>query len=122
MSKTIYRAEYALWDDVPQRERVTFADIVAQYPEHFGHGDYQRELMERRVKPRCWGAVCPSTFYGKYMPCATKALKGQRLCKKHGGVTPTPQPVDVTGLGRLLLNDYGRACWEAGYQAGRSAG
>lgn len=122
VERTIYRSEYALWDDVPQHERVTFADIEARYPAKLGHLSYQRELMERRVKPRCWGAVMPSTFFGKYMPCGTKAVNGQRFCKKHGGVTPTPQPIDVTGVGRLFLNGYGRACWEAGYQAGRDAG
>ena len=33
------------------------------------------------------------------------------------GAEPTEQPVDATGRGRLLLNAYGRACWQAGYAA-----
>jgi len=34
---------------------------------------------------------------------------------------PQEQPVDSTGQGRLMLNAYGRQCWEAGYHAAKSA-
>ena len=32
---------------------------------------------------------------------------------------PTKEPIDPTDHNRLLLNKYGRACWDAGYKAGR---
>lgn len=51
-----------------------------------------------------------------------KVLNKLKLAEESRTAAPAPQteqPVDPTGQGRVLLNAYGRQCWDAGYAAAK---
>jgi hypothetical protein len=71
---------------------------------------------------RTHGCACDFGYAGGHEPtCQHSHLyRSQAHSPAVSVAEPTDRPIDSTGRDRLMLNAYGRECWEAGWKAATS--